>query len=102
MASATRELKWIALVAACAAGASCLSPVAWSQVSHPEPVTGVIDGVQFEGDQYYVHGWASQEGQRGSIAVHIYANGPAGGKPPGTFVTGGPANLSNETAVDRQ
>jgi hypothetical protein len=24
------------------------------------PVTGVIDGVRFEGDQYYVSGWACQ------------------------------------------
>jgi hypothetical protein len=105
MASATRELKWIALVAACVASASCLSlfsPVAWSQVSHAEPVTGVIDGVQFEGDQYYVHGWACQEGQRASIDVHIYAGHSAYERPPGTFVTVGTANLTNEPAVDRE
>jgi hypothetical protein len=49
-------------------------------------VTGVIDGVAFEGDQYYVHGWACQEGNRGSIGVNIYANHPAGGTPPGTYI----------------
>jgi hypothetical protein len=54
-----------------------------SQNSHAGQVTGVIDGVAFEGDQYYVHGWACQEGNRGSIGINIYANHPAGGKPPG-------------------
>jgi hypothetical protein len=65
-------------------------------------VTGVIDGVAFEADQYYVHGWACQEGVRGSIDVHIYANHAAGDTPPGTFVTAGAANLDNEPAVDRE
>jgi hypothetical protein len=41
-------------------------PWAAGQNSHVGPVTGVIDGVAFEGDQYYVHGWACQEGNRGS------------------------------------
>lgn len=77
-------------------------PATAAQNSHAGPVTGVIDGVQFEGDQYYVHGWACQEGQRGSIDVHIYANHAAGATPPGTFVIGGPANLDNEPAVDRE
>ena len=63
------------------------------------PVTGVIDSVQFQGDQYYVSGWACQEGQRASIDVHIYANHPAGN---GTFVTAGTANLPNEPAVDHE
>jgi hypothetical protein len=57
------------LVLACAAGPG--------QNSHAGPVTGVIDGIQFEGDQYFVHGWACQEGQRGSVDVHIYANASA-------------------------
>jgi hypothetical protein len=66
------------------------------------PVTGVIDGVQFQGDQYYVSGWACQEGQRGSIQVHLYAGHPAGGNPPGTFMTAGTADLPNEPAVDHE
>jgi hypothetical protein len=72
------------------------------QNSRPGPVTGVIDGVQFESDQYYVHGWACQEGQRASIEVHIYANHGAGDNPPGTFVTAGTADLPNEPAVDHE
>src|ERR1700722_2735130 len=66
------------------------------------PVTGVIDGVAFEGDQYYVQGWACQMGQTGSIDVHVYAGNVAGGRPPGVFVIGGPANLPNEPAVDHE
>jgi len=65
-------------------------------------VTGVIDGVAFEGDAYYVHGWACQAGNRGSISVNLYANHAAGAKPPGTYVMAGTANLDNEPAVDRE
>src|SRR5579863_6623122 len=85
----------------------CFTPwatlaAAAAQTPHPGPVTGVIDGVAFESDQYYVHGWACQEGQRGSIDVHIYAGHSAYDKPPGIFVTGDTANLPNEPAVDRE
>jgi len=74
----------------------------WAQSSHAGPVTGVIDAIRFEGDQYYVYGWACQEGQHGSIDVHLYVNHAAGDKPPGRFVTAGTANLANEEAVDRE
>ena len=63
---------------------------------------GVIDSVGYDGDQYYVFGWACQQGVRNSIGVHIYAGGAAGGKPPGTFVTPGTADLPNEPAVDHE
>ena len=68
----------------------------------PGPVTGVIDDVRFEGDQYYVFGWACQQGNRGAIEVHLYAGHPAGGTPPGAFVLGGKADLANEPAVDHE
>lgn len=64
------------------------------------PVTGVIDGIDYAGDHYYVHGWAYQEAQRSSIDVHIYAGGPAGQG--GTLVTAGTANFSKEHAIDHQ
>src|SRR5580704_12247974 len=99
------KLVWPSLVAALVASiffAKWVSPSAAGQNPHAGPVTGVIDGVAFEGDQYYVHGWACQEGNRGSIDVHIYANHAAGDKPAGTFVTAGTANLANEPAVDRE
>jgi hypothetical protein len=99
------KLSWASLLAALAAGMS-FAMLDWhtaaGQNSHAGSVTGVIDGVAFEGDQYYVHGWACQEGNRGSIGINIYANHPAGGKPPGTYVMAGTADLNNEPAVDRE
>jgi hypothetical protein len=72
------------------------------QNGHAGPVTGVIDGIWYDKDkgESYVSGWACQEGQRGSIDVHIYANHAAGDK--GTFVTAGKADISNEPAVDHE
>jgi hypothetical protein len=85
-------------------GAGCLLLTTVAVISRAQagPVVGVIDAVRYEGDQYYVFGWACQQGNRASIGVHIYAGGAAGGKPPGTFVTPGTANLPNEPAVDRE
>jgi hypothetical protein len=65
-------------------------------------VTGVIDGVTLEGGQYYVHGWACQQGNRGSISINLDANHPAGAKPPGTYVMADTANLENEPADDHE
>jgi hypothetical protein len=98
-------LSWAIWVASLAAGLTlaalaCLS--AAGQNSRAGAVTGVIDGVAFEGNQYFVHGWACQEGNRGSISVNLYASHPAGGTPPGTYVMAGAANLDNEPAVDRE
>ncbi len=89
---------WIACVSL---AVSCGSAAA-GQISHAGPVTGVIDGLQYAQGQFYVSGWACQEGQRGAIEVHIYANHPAGSNPAGTFVTAGAADLDNEPAVDRE
>jgi hypothetical protein len=105
MQSTVRGLKASQLILALLGGFICARS-AWltaaAQNAPAGPVTGVIDGVTFEGDQYYVHGWACQEGNRGSIDVHIYAGHAAGDKPPGAFVTAGTANLPNEPAVDRE
>src|SRR5260370_8466018 len=82
------KLRWARLLAALAAGMSFAMldcHTAAGQNSHAGQVTGVIDGVAFEGDQYYVHGWACQQGNRGSIGINIYANHPAVCKPPGTI-----------------
>ena len=73
------RLLYLVVLAALAAGA---------RAGPPGAVTGVIDGVAFEGDQYYVHGWACQMGQRGSIDAHVYAGNFAGGQPPGVFEIG--------------
>lgn len=79
-----------------------LTTAAATPQTHAGPVVGVIDAVRYEGDQYYVFGWACQQGEKASIAVHIYAGGAAGGNPPGAFVTPGAADLPNEPAVDRE
>jgi hypothetical protein len=68
------KLAWSSIVAVFVVGFASPKMVrpTPSQNSHAGAVTGVIDGVAFEVDQYYVHGWACQEGQRGSIAINIY------------------------------
>lgn len=94
---------WLFLSLAIAIDIAAGLPAAHAQKANAGPVTGVIDGVQFQDDQYYVSGWACQEGQRGSIDVHIYAGHAPGNKFAGDkFVTVGTANLSNEPAVDRE
>jgi hypothetical protein len=99
------KLMWSSLFATLIAGLS-YATLAWhaatGQNSLGGSITGVIDDVAFEGDQYYIHGWACQEGNRGSIAINIYANHPAGGTPPGTYVMAGTADLDNEPAADRE
>jgi hypothetical protein len=105
MPDAPHELRMFWSCAAFTAGVICFLSAAFSvrgQNAHAGPVTGVIDAVAFEGDQYYVHGWACQEGQRGSIGINIYADHPAGGTPAGTYVMAGTADLINEPAVDRE
>ena len=82
------------------ANLACLR--ASAQDRPPGPVTGVIDAISYERNQYYVSGWACQEGIRGSIEVHLYAGHAAGDNPPGAFVTGGTADLANEPAVGRE
>lgn len=98
------KLAWSSVVVVLVVGSSSpeLARPSAGQNSHAGAVTGVIDGVAFEGDQYYVHGWACQEGNRASIAINIHATHPAGAKPPGTYVMADSANLTNEPAVDRE
>jgi hypothetical protein len=71
---------WRSLVASLAL-VSFACQAASAQSAHAGPVTGVIDGVALEGDAYYVHGWACQEGNPGSISINVYANHAAGAKP---------------------
>ena len=80
---ARRNLHWTGLVARLSL-ALFIGLAAAAQNARAGVVTGVIDAVAFEGDAYYVHGWACQEGNRASIGINIYANHAAGGTPPGT------------------
>jgi hypothetical protein len=84
-----------------------LSLSAWAGVatadlqSRAGPVIGAIEYVRYETDQYYVFGWACQQGNGDSIDVHIYAGHAADATPGGTFATAGRADLDNEPAIDR-
>ncbi len=100
--STMREGLWRALASAIAGTLMSSASAAAAGPPPAGPVIGVIDDIRYEGDQYFAFGWACQEGNRGSIDVHVYASHPAGGKPPGTFVTGGKADLDNEPAVDHE
>jgi hypothetical protein len=92
----------LSLLAIVAVGLFLANSLASAAPAQAGAVTGVIDAVRYEGDQYYVFGWACQQGNRSSIEVHIYAGHPAGGTPPGTFVLGGKADVANEPAVDHE
>jgi len=60
-------------------------------------VVGHIDGVVEVGPQYHVTGWACAKTHAGSIEVHMYVGGPAGGG--GTHVYTGMANQPSEPEV---
>jgi hypothetical protein len=64
-------------------------------------VIGRIENVRFEGEAYYVFGWACQEGIDSSIDVQIYADHFAYDATKGIFVLAGHANLVSEPAVDQ-
>jgi hypothetical protein len=93
------------LVPALLAGLLCVASIrsaAAAQNSRAGPVTGVIDAIRLEGDKNYVFGWACQQGNSGSVDVHIYADHSANETPRGTFVTGGKADLDSEPAVGHE
>jgi hypothetical protein len=99
-----RAKKWSAgCTGVVTAGLLCLSHVS-SMAADPKVgrVIGRIDsgGVRFEGEAYYVFGWACQEGIDASIDVHIYADRSTYDTNKGTFVLAGHANLESEPAVD--
>lgn len=65
--------KWLA--AGLIAGLLCLSPAvleaAPPNVGH---IIGNLDGVSQDGDHFFISGWACQQGQKKSIAVHVYGD----------------------------
>jgi hypothetical protein len=60
-------------------------------------ITGNIDSITLSGYQYFINGWACAKTYAGSIDVHVYVGGPAGGG--GTFAFSGTANQSSEPGV---
>jgi hypothetical protein len=105
MLSISPQLKWSRLLAVFVAGLFCVAP-AWSaalaQNSRAGRVVGNIDGIRLEGDQYFVVGWACQQGNKDSIYVHLYADHSALGTPAWTFVTVDKAELDSEPAVNQR
>jgi hypothetical protein len=93
----------VLLATAFVAGLSCVT-LSWSETAAQTPraghVVGHIDGIRFEGEQFHIWGWACQQGNKDSIAIHLYADRSANDRPKGTFVLAGAANLPNETAID--
>jgi len=57
-------------------------------------IVGKIDGISQDGDQYFVSGWACQQGETASIAVHVFADDAEH-----SFIIAGKANLQSEAAV---
>lgn len=104
------RLKWpgswlVAILAACLFYLSVASSEASGQDSgapgRAGRVVGHIDGIRFEREQFYIRGWACQQGNKDSLDVHIYADRSAYDNPKGTLVLSGTANLENEASVDQ-
>lgn len=72
----------------------------WSNGYYLAPVdrriTGFIEGISQQGSNYFLYGWACAKTYPGSIDVHVYVGGPAGG---GTFAFSGTANLVSDTGI---
>jgi hypothetical protein len=64
-------------------------------------IVGNIDGISHDGEQFYISGWACQQGRKDSIQIHIYAAAP-GGPSKRVFVTANKANFDSEPAVGRE
>ena len=70
MLTISPKLKGIRLAAVFAAGVVCflLAPSeAPGQNSRPGRVIGNIDGISHDGDQYFLSGWACQQGRSDSL-----------------------------------
>jgi hypothetical protein len=61
-----------------------------------QSITGNIDIVAEEGNQFYLYGWACAQTYNDPIAVHVFVGGPYG---LGTFLTSAVASQPSEPAV---
>jgi hypothetical protein len=64
-------------------------------------ILGNIDGIANDGEQYFVSGWACQQGQKESVQIHIYGSPSAGDAAKQVLVTASEANFDSELAVNR-
>jgi hypothetical protein len=96
------EVKSLRLVVAFVTGfIAAVSAVA--QPSNQKPavgrIVGSIDGISHDGEAAFISGWACQQGQKGSILVHVFAADSLGSASKRTFLGGGKANLESEAAI---
>jgi hypothetical protein len=96
------EVKPSWLAAAFVIGLLSAVPAA-AQPSNQKPavghIIGSIDGVSRDGEQSFISGWACQQGQKGSILVHVFAADSLGSASKRTFLGFGKANLESEAAI---
>jgi hypothetical protein len=72
-----------------------ISSEAFGQIPTAGRIVGNIDGISQDGEQFFISGWACQQGRKDSIQFHIYA-GPSGGDPAKrVFVTANKANFGS-------
>jgi hypothetical protein len=67
-----------------------------SAFAQTQSITGNIDTVAEEGNQFYLYGWACAQTYNDPIAVHVYVGGPYGS---GVFLTSAVASQPSEPAV---
>src|SRR5258708_36076716 len=75
---------------------------AWSQPPGSKPsvgrIIGNIDGISHDGEQFFIAGWACQQGRSESIQLHIFAGADPAKK---MFLTAHRANFYSEAAVNQ-
>lgn len=92
--------RWMATFAVCL---FCMPPASPDTATNSSVgrIVGQIEGISHDGEQYFITGWACQQGRKESIQIHIYAAVP--GDPSKTvFVTANRANFDSEPAVNRE
>jgi hypothetical protein len=61
-------------------------------------IIGNIDGISHDGEQFFIAGWACQQGRSESIQLHIFAGADPAKK---VFLTAHQANFYGEAAVNQ-
>jgi hypothetical protein len=69
-----------------------------AQHSPPGRVIGHIDGISRDGEQFFIAGWACQQGRSESIQLHIFAGADPAKE---VFLTAHKANFYSEPAVNQ-
>ena len=83
-------------------GPLCLAPASAQPLNQNRGVgriVGNIDGISQDGEQFFIAGWACQQGQRKSIAVQLFADQTTNGQTKSAPVLAETASLPSERAV---